>query len=171
MGSHNAIIDIHNWIMDIHHFIIDIHKYCASWISIIELGISIIELWISMTLLWMSIFNYGCPSLNLDNDYVEDLFVFGFPYSTHLPMPRIYCCFIHFVLFWFYYTPPPPPTHTHTHTSTKLQGGVHWFHIARMSVCGQNRVRCVSATMLAASISYLQILPTNFRRCVVCYIL
>ena len=27
--------------------------------------------------------------------------MFGFPYSTH-PMPRIYCCFIHFILFLLY---------------------------------------------------------------------
>ena len=38
------------------------------------------------------------------------MFVFGFPYSTHLPMPRIYCCFIHFILF-FYYTPTLTPPH------------------------------------------------------------
>ena len=28
--------------------------------------------------------------------------MFGFPYSTHLPMPRIYYCFIHFILFLLY---------------------------------------------------------------------
>ena len=28
--------------------------------------------------------------------------MFGFPYSTHLPMLRIYCCFIHFILFLLY---------------------------------------------------------------------
>ena len=26
--------------------------------------------------------------------------MFGFPYSTQLPMPRIYCCFIHFISFF-----------------------------------------------------------------------
>ena len=44
--------------------------------------------------------------------------------------------------------------------------GVYWFHRARLPVCGQNRVRCVSFTVPAALISYLHILSTNFR-CVV----
>ena len=35
-----------------------------------------------------------------------------------------------------------------------------------LSVCGQNRVRSVSSTILIGSISYLQFLSTNFRRCV-----
>ena len=82
--------------------------------------------------------------------------MFGFSYSTHHPMPRIYCCFIHFILFLLY------------PRSTKLKGGggggVHWFHLARLSVCGQNRVRCVSSTILAVSISYLHIILTNSRR-------
>ena len=47
---------------------------------------------------------------------------------------------------FFYYIPPP--------RSTKLKG-VYWFHLARLSVCRQNRVRCVSSTVLAALISYL----------------
>ena len=38
----------------------------------------------------------------------------------------------------------------------------------RPSVCGQNRVCSVSSTILAKSISYLHILSSNFRRCVVC---
>ena len=38
----------------------------------------------------------------------------------------------------------------------------------KMSVCGQNRVRSVSSTILIGSISYLCILSTNFRRCVMC---
>ena len=50
-------------------------------------------------------------------------------------------------------------------------GGLHWFHLARLSVCGQNRVRCVSFTILAVSISYLHVLLTNFRRGVVCWVL
>ena len=29
--------------------------------------------------------------------------------------------------------------------STKLRRGVHWFHLVRLSVCGQNRVRSVSS--------------------------
>ena len=38
----------------------------------------------------------------------------------------------------------------------------------RLSVCGQNRVRSVSSTILIGSISYLHILSSNFRRCVAC---
>ena len=34
----------------------------------------------------------------------------------------------------------------------------------RLSVCGQNRVRSVSSTLLIGSISYLHILSSNFRR-------
>ena len=37
-----------------------------------------------------------------------------------------------------------------------------------LSVCGQNRVRSVSSTILIGSISYLHILSSNFRRCVTC---
>ena len=36
----------------------------------------------------------------------------------------------------------------------------------RLSVCGQNRVRSVSSTILIGSISYLHILSSNLRRCV-----
>ena len=32
--------------------------------------------------------------------------------------------------------------------------GVYWFHLVRLSVCGQNRVRSVSSTILARSISF-----------------
>ena len=46
--------------------------------------------------------------------------------------------------------------------------GVYWFHLGRVSVCGQNRVRSVSLTILAGLILYLHILSTNFRKCVVC---
>ena len=38
----------------------------------------------------------------------------------------------------------------------------------RLSVCGQNRVRSGSSTILVGSISYLHILSSNFRRCVAC---
>ena len=38
----------------------------------------------------------------------------------------------------------------------------------RLSVCGQNRVRSVSSTILVGFISYLHILSSNFRRCVAC---
>ena len=44
--------------------------------------------------------------------------------------------------------------------------GVYWFHVIRPSVCGQNRVRSVTSTILAGSISYLHILSSTFRRCV-----
>ena len=46
--------------------------------------------------------------------------------------------------------------------------GVYWFHLVRLSVCGQNRVRSISSTILIGSISYLHILSSNFRRCVPC---
>ena len=38
----------------------------------------------------------------------------------------------------------------------------------RPSVCGQNRVRSVSSTIIVGSISYLHILSINLRRCVAC---
>ena len=59
---------------------------------------------------------------------------------------------------WFFYTPPPPP-------STKLKGG---YTGITLSVCGQNRFRSVSSTILVGSISYLHILSSNFRKCVAC---
>ena len=50
--------------------------------------------------------------------------------------------------------------------------GVYWFHLVplsvRQSVCGQNRVRSVSSTILVGSISYLHILLSNFKRCGAC---
>ena len=53
--------------------------------------------------------------------------------------------------------------------------GVYWFHLVRLSVrpsvclsiCGWNRVRSVSSTILARSISYLHILSSIVRRCVI----
>ena len=55
-------------------------------------------------------------------------------------------------------------------TSTKLKGGilVSPCPSVRLSVCGQNRVRSVSSTILVGSISYLHILSSNLRRCVAC---
>ena len=58
----------------------------------------------------------------------------------------------------------------------KVERGVYWYHLVRLSVClsvrlsvcGQNCVRSVSSTILIGSISYLHILSSNFRRCVVC---
>ena len=35
----------------------------------------------------------------------------------------------------------------------------------RLSICGHNRVRSVSSTILVGSISYIHILSSNFRRC------
>ena len=46
--------------------------------------------------------------------------------------------------------------------------GVYWFHLVRLSICGQNCVRSVSSTVLVGSISYSHILSSNLRRCVVC---
>ena len=59
----------------------------------------------------------------------------------------------------------------YTPASMKLKGGYAGFTLSiclsvRLSVCGQNSVRCVSSTRLVRSISYLHILSSNFRRCV-----
>ena len=58
----------------------------------------------------------------------------------------------------FYYTPH----------FNEVERGVYLFHLVRLSVCGQNRVRSVSITIFVRSISYLHILSSNFRRCVAC---
>ena len=53
--------------------------------------------------------------------------------------------------------------------STKLKGGgilVSPCPSVRLSVCGQNRVRSVSLTILVGPISYLHILSCNLSRCV-----
>ena len=54
----------------------------------------------------------------------------------------------------------------------EVERGVYWYHLVRLSVrlsvCGQNRVRSVSSTILIGSILYLHILSSNFRRCVAC---
>ena len=54
--------------------------------------------------------------------------------------------------------------------STKLKGGILVSPCPSvcLSVCGQNRVRSVSSTILIGSISYLHILSSNLRRCVAC---
>ena len=39
------------------------------------------------------------------------------------------------------------------------------IYLVRLSVCGQNRVRSVSSTILIGSISYLHIFSSNLRRC------
>ena len=47
--------------------------------------------------------------------------------------------------------------------------GVYWFTLSvRLSVCGQNRVRSVSSTILVGFMYYLHILSSNFRRCITC---
>ena len=50
----------------------------------------------------------------------------------------------------------------------EVERGVYWYHLVRLYVCGQNRVRSVSSTILIGSISFLHILSSNFRRCVAC---
>ena len=60
------------------------------------------------------------------------------------------------------------PRHHYTPLFNEVERGVYWFHLVRLSVCGQNRVRSVSSTILVGSISYLHILSSNFRRCVAC---
>ena len=52
------------------------------------------------------------------------------------------------------------------HRFNEVERGVYWFHLVRLSVCGQNRVRSVSSTILVGSISYLHMLISNSRRCV-----
>ena len=58
----------------------------------------------------------------------------------------------------------------YTPRSTKLKGGILVSPCPSVcpSVCGQNRVRSVSSTILARSISYLHILSSNLRRCITC---
>ena len=58
--------------------------------------------------------------------------------------------------------------HDYTPLFNEVERGVYWYHLVRLSVCGQNRVRSVSSTILIGSISYLHILSSNFRRCVAC---
>ena len=41
--------------------------------------------------------------------------------------------------------------------------GVYWFHLVRLSICGQNGVPSVSSTILAGSILYWHILSNNFK--------
>ena len=51
----------------------------------------------------------------------------------------------------------------------KVEGGYTGFTMSICpSICGQNRGHSVSSTILTESISYLHILSSNFRRCVVC---
>ena len=58
--------------------------------------------------------------------------------------------------------------HHYTPRFNEVERGVYWYHLVRLSVCGQHRVRSVSSTILIRSISYLHILSSNFRRCVAC---
>ena len=50
------------------------------------------------------------------------------------------------------------------------KGGILVSHrpSIRTAVCGQNRVRSVSSTVPARSISYLRMLSSNFRKCTCC---
>ena len=76
------------------------------------------------------------------------------------------CWFVVSDVLWHIYTP----------RFYEVERGVYWYHLVRLSVrpsvrlsvCGQNRVRSVSSTILIGSISYLHILSSNFRRCVAC---
>ena len=62
----------------------------------------------------------------------------------------------------------------YTSASTKLKGGILVPRLPSVclsvcpSVCGQNRVRSVTSTILARSILYLHIFLSNFQRCVAC---
>ena len=60
------------------------------------------------------------------------------------------------------------PDYNYTPRFNEVERGVYWYHLVRLSVCGQNRVCSVSSTILIGSISYLHILSSNFRRCVAC---
>ena len=75
-------------------------------------------------------------------------------------------------LWWWLGSCYPPPTTTTTTTTTpflnEVERGVYWFHLVRLSICGQNRVRSVSSTILIGSISYLHTLSSNFRKYVAC---
>ena len=63
-------------------------------------------------------------------------------------------------------------THNYTPRFNEVDRGVYWYHLGRLSVCpsvhlsvcGQNRVRSVSSTILIRSISYLHILSLKFWR-------
>ena len=67
-------------------------------------------------------------------------------------------------------------TYYYTPRINKVERGVYWVHLVRpsvrpsvrLSICGQNSVRSVSSAIFTGSISFLQILPSNFRRCVAC---
>ena len=63
-----------------------------------------------------------------------------------------------FALLRFFYTP----------RFNEVERGVYWYHLVRLSFCGQNRVCSVSSTILIGSISYLHILSSNLRRWVAC---
>ena len=61
-----------------------------------------------------------------------------------------------------------PMLYYYTPGFNEVERGVYWYHLVRLSICGQNRVRSASSTILIGSISYLHILSSNFRRCVAC---
>ena len=56
-------------------------------------------------------------------------------------------------------SPSPCVMPSYTPRFNEVERGVYWFHLVRLSVCGQNRVRSVSSTILVliGSISYFPI--------------
>ena len=62
---------------------------------------------------------------------------------------------------------------------TLLSGVVYWFHPVSPpfcpsilpSICGGNGIHSISSRILAGSISLLHILSTNFRKCVMCWVI
>ena len=81
----------------------------------------------------------------------------GFILSICLSGDRIMSA-LYFQQYW------SDPFH-YTHRFNELVSSCTSF---RLSVCGQNRVSSLSSTILFASISYLHILSSNFRRCAAC---
>ena len=64
------------------------------------------------------------------------------------------------------YVPRGPIDDNYTPRFNEVERGIYWFHLVRLSVCGQNHVRSVPSTIFTGSIVYLHILLSNFRRCV-----
>ena len=100
----------------------------------------------------------GCWPIEVVNGFLQNLFRYRCKTATGSHEFWRYVFF-----FFFFYTPPP--------RFNDVEKAVYWFHfhLVRLSVCGQNRVRSVSLTILVVgSISYLHILSSNLRRCVMC---
>ena len=114
------IRDIHNWDMDIHDYLMDVN--IQLWMSTIEFWIYIItnndhglSLWSSKTQLWISMIRV-CVRVWLS--------VFNAPPDS----PNL-LLFYPFHTFFLLYPHPTPP---HPKRSWR---GVHWFHLARLSIC------------------------------------